>query len=165
MNKKEELIQIRCSRSEKDQIKKAANKTGLSVANYVLKCLGKEEIIATLFDRVQDKIESLVDKVDMNFHYLKEDSELILGNQKKEMEGMILRDIINEIDDKSDLNFYKSGDLLTYKTGQVYIINYVDPEREIHVQSIETEKVGRLRVGSDDLISLLKDVNKIQRRR
>ena len=162
--KKKELIQVRCSTSEKEQIKRGAEKSGLTMSNYILRSLEKDEFTLSLFGRFEEKIESFSNRVESSLYLIKEDTEKVLEDRVLNKRGMKLVNILDSIKEKYDLRNYKIYDLLTYKNGKTYMVQFNDFEEEIHVQNIETGTVGHYKVGDKGLNALIEGLTEVQRR-
>lgn len=163
--KKKEIIQIRCSTSQKDQIKREAENSGLTMSNYILRNLEKNEFTLTLFGRFEDKIESFSDRVESSLYLIKEDTEKVLEDRILNKRGMILVNILESIIDRFRLDSYKVYDLFTYKNGKTYMVQFNDFEtEEIHIQNIQTGNVGQYKAGDKDLNILIEGLIDVQRR-
>lgn len=164
MKIKDGLIQIRCTHLEKKKIQNAASNLGLSTSSYILKQLDKQEIIVSLFNNFEDKLEDIKDNISAQYFSLKEDTEDILNKTEVEKYPLKLVDITKEIEDRLDLKLYKVNDILTLQSGKTYIVNYNNFKDEFHIQRIETEEVGELNIEKEQVQTLLNSLTKIQRK-
>jgi hypothetical protein len=162
--KKEELIQVRCSDLEKKKIKTAADQAGLTMSNYILMSLEKQEFTLNLFGRVEDKMESFSDKFETGLYLIKEDIEKVLADKIQNKRGMKLINIIDSFKERMNLSNYKIGDLLTYKNETVYIVNFNNFVDEFHIQNIKTGTIGQYNSSDSQLETLLKGLVEVQRR-
>lgn len=111
MEKKTELVQFRTTKTRKNNIENRAKLLGLSTAKYMENCTDDSDKLLSIFDKFKDEIDEVKEGVNNSFHYLKQDTEELLSESKKE--SNLTYSTINLEDNKSNINTYKVDDILT----------------------------------------------------
>lgn len=159
MEKKTELVQFRTTKKRKSSIETRAKQLGISVAKHMENCTDDTEKLLTVFDSFKQEIEEVKEGVNNSFHYLKQDTEELLLESKKE--SNLTYSTVNLEDKKNSIDTYRVDDILTAKVENRELLYRVENvfEDSIGVQNLHNLKRAKITLkDTSAIVSLIRKV-------
>jgi len=139
-NKSEQIL-LRLNTSLKEDVRKRAEQTNLSMSSYIIKKLEGDSLNTQLFSEIQRENRELKDQLQETFFYLKRDTEELkeLITSKEETKQDIKFDYKEDKDlDLTDINSYSVGDILQILNDYVLVKSILKDENKLLIMFINT---------------------------
>lgn len=136
-NNKQEQLLLRLNQSLKEDLRKKAEQTGLSMSSYVIKKLEGDSLNTQLFSEIQRENKELKEQLSDLFFYIKKDLDEIKENQTTQTTTETTKKEDKNISYKKekslnfeDINSYKIGDIVDLEK-EFIVITSISREEEI----------------------------------
>jgi hypothetical protein len=161
-NKTEQIL-LRLNTSLKEDIRKRAEQTNLSMSSYIIKKLEGDSLNTQLFSEIQRENRELKDQLQETFFYLKRDTEELkeLITNKEEAKQDTKFDYKEDKDsDLTDINSYTTGDILQVAEEFVLVKNVLKNENKIAILFIKNLETKVLKLSEHN--HLIKSIKKLR---
>jgi hypothetical protein len=142
-NKSEQIL-LRLNTSLKEDVRKRAEQTNLSMSSYIIKKLEGDSLNTQLFSEIQRENRELKDQLQETFFYLKRDTEelkeLITSKDKLKQFSYKKQENIN----KENIHNYNEEDILVIGTDTGVITSVSKEEGILLVYFISQNEIKKL---------------------